>query len=93
MARSIACLRGLVPFVRVQPAIGKPGAAVEILGTNLAGASSVTFNGTPATDTVVSSSRITTLVPVGATSGEIQVITPSGTLSSNLSFRVLGATH
>jgi uncharacterized protein (TIGR03437 family) len=53
------------------------------------GASSVTFNGTPAAFTVVSSSLITATVPVGATSGKIQVVTPGGTLSSDVPFRVL----
>src|ERR1039458_6426643 len=36
---------GLGPFVKTQPPNGKVGAAVEILGTNLTGATSVSFNG------------------------------------------------
>ncbi|HEV3275536.1 MAG TPA: IPT/TIG domain-containing protein, partial [Terriglobia bacterium] len=60
-----------------------------ILGTNLTTATSVTFNGTPATFNVVSSSLITTTVPAGATSGKVQVVTPVGTLTSNVPFRVL----
>ena len=64
-------------------------AAVSILGTNLTGASGVTFNGTPATFTVVSGSLITTTVPAGATSGKVQVTTPARTLSSNVAFRVI----
>ncbi len=40
---------GLGPFVETQPSSGTVGTAVKILGTNLAGVSSVTFNGTPAT--------------------------------------------
>jgi uncharacterized repeat protein (TIGR03803 family) len=79
---------GLRPFVETQPASGNVGAAVNILGTNLTGATSVSFNGTAATFTVVSSSQITTNVPVGATTGEVRVVTPSKTLSSNLRFRV-----
>jgi uncharacterized repeat protein (TIGR03803 family) len=82
---------GLQPFVRTQLASGKVGEAVEILGTDLKGATSVTFNGTPAVSIVVSSSgtEITAVVPPDATSGTVQVVVPSGTLSSNMPFRVL----
>jgi len=80
---------GLPPFVETQPTAAKVGATVNILGTNLTGATSVNFNGKAATFTVVSSSEITTTVPVGATTGEVQVVTPSGKLLSNVSFRVL----
>jgi uncharacterized repeat protein (TIGR03803 family) len=79
---------GLGPFVETQPASGAVGAAVNILGTSLTGATSVTFNGTAAKFTVVSSSEITTAVPAGATTGAVKVVTPSGTLSSNVSFKV-----
>src|ERR1017187_7278165 len=80
---------GLGPFVKIRPPYGNVGAAVKILGTNLTGAASVSFNGTAAVFTVVSSSEITTTVPAGASSGKVQVITPSGTLSSNASFLVV----
>jgi uncharacterized repeat protein (TIGR03803 family) len=79
---------GLRAFVGTQPASGLVGAAVNLLGTNLTGATSVTFNGTAAAFTVVSPSLITTTVPTGATSGKVQVTIPSGTLSSNAIFRV-----
>jgi uncharacterized repeat protein (TIGR03803 family) len=79
---------GLRPFVETQPTSGAVGAAVSILGSNLTGATSVTFNGTAAIFTVVSSSEITTTVPFGATSGKVQVVTPTGTFSSNVPFRV-----
>ena len=79
---------GLGPFVETQPTSGKVGAAVKILGTNLTGATSVTFNGTPAVFSVVGPSLVTTTVPTGATSGKVQVVTPSGTLSSNVPFQV-----
>jgi uncharacterized protein (TIGR03437 family) len=65
------------------------GAAIGILGTDLTGATSVSFNGTAATFTVVSSSLITTTVPTGADTGTVQVVTPGGKLSSNVPFRVL----
>jgi uncharacterized repeat protein (TIGR03803 family) len=79
---------GWGPFVETLPTSGTVGAAVMILGTNLTGATAVTFNGTAAVFKMVSASEITTTVPSGATTGEVQVMTPSGTLSSNVSFRV-----
>jgi uncharacterized repeat protein (TIGR03803 family) len=80
---------GLGPFVETQTTSGKVGAPVKILGTNLTGASSVGFNGTAAVFTVVSSSEITTTVPAGASTGKVEVVTPTRTLSSYVSFRVL----
>jgi uncharacterized repeat protein (TIGR03803 family) len=79
---------GLGPFVETQPTSGKVGAAVKILGTDLTGATSVTFNGTVAVFKVVSASLITTNVPTGATTGTVEVTTPKGTLKSNVVFRV-----
>jgi len=80
---------GLGPFIKPLPAYGAVGSAVTILGTDLAGATEVSFNGTAATFTVVSASSIKATLPAGATSGTILVTLPSGTLSSNLHFRVL----
>ena len=80
---------GLGPFVKTQTTAGPVGAAVNILGTNLTGSTSVSFNGTAAAFTVVSPSLITTTVPAGATTGKIKVVTPGGTLSSNVPFEVL----
>ncbi len=80
---------GLGPFVTTLPTSGKVGKAVIILGNNLTGATAVSFNGTPAAFIVKSSTEITTKVPAGATTGTVQVTTPSGTLLSNVPFRVL----
>ena len=81
---------GLGPFVETQTTSGKVGAAVKILGTDLTGATSVTFNGTPQPAFTVNSTgtAISSTVPVGATTGTVQVVTPSGTLLSNVPFRV-----
>jgi len=79
---------GLGPFVETLPTSGKVGAKVIILGNNLKGTTSVTFNGTAATFTVVSNTEIKTTVPSGATTGPVQVTTPGGTLNSNVVFRV-----
>jgi uncharacterized repeat protein (TIGR03803 family) len=82
---------GLGPFVKTQTISGRVGAAVKILGTDLTGATSVSFNGTPVASFTVNSSgsAISTKVPVGATTGFVTVNTPTGTLKSNVKFRVL----
>jgi uncharacterized repeat protein (TIGR03803 family) len=79
---------GLGPFVKTQTTSGKVGASVKILGTNLTGATSVTFNGTAAAFTVESPTAIKATVPTGANTGPVQVVTPSGTLTSNVPFQV-----
>jgi uncharacterized repeat protein (TIGR03803 family) len=79
---------GLGPFVETMPTSGKVGAKVTLLGNDLTGSTAVTFNGTPAAFTIVSSSEITTAVPSGATSGKVEVTTPKRTLKSNVVFRV-----
>jgi uncharacterized repeat protein (TIGR03803 family) len=79
---------GLKPFVKTLPTSANVGATVKILGTDLTGATSVTFDQTSATFQVVSPSEITTTVPTGATTGQVKVVTPDGTLTSNLVFRV-----
>ena len=78
----------LAPFVKTLPTAGKTRATVHILGTNLTGATVVTFNGVAASFTVVSQTEITTSVPAGATTGTVQVVTSGGTLSGNVPFQV-----
>jgi uncharacterized repeat protein (TIGR03803 family) len=73
---------GLGPFVQTVPTIGAVGSTVMILGTDLTGATSVTFNGEAADFKVVSATEITTTVPSGATAGTVEVTTPKGTLKS-----------
>jgi uncharacterized repeat protein (TIGR03803 family) len=80
---------GLDPFVETLPTSGDVGAPIKILGTDLTGATSVSFNGTPAVFTVVhGGTEIRTKVPCGATTGTVRVVTARGTLSSNPSFHV-----
>ena len=79
---------GLAPFVKSLPTSGAVGSAVTILGTNLTGATAVSFNGTTAKFSVVSATEINATVPTGATTGMVKVTTPRGTLSSNVSFAV-----
>ena len=88
MAHFSACLWGFAPFVGTLPTVGKVGTKVTILGTNLIGTTRVSFNGTAAQFTVVSASEITTIVPTGATTGFVKVMTPEKTLKSNVGFRV-----
>jgi uncharacterized repeat protein (TIGR03803 family) len=80
---------GLGPFVTANPNGGEAGRFVKILGNNLTGTTSVTFNGVAATFDVVSDTYIKATVPSGATTGSIVVTTPTGTLSSNAAFQVL----
>jgi uncharacterized repeat protein (TIGR03803 family) len=78
----------LGPFVETRPAAGEAGSFVEILGSDLTGTSSVAFNGIAASFTIVSRYLITTTVPAGASTGKVDVVTPGGTFSSNVSFLV-----
>ncbi len=71
------------------PGNGLVGASITITGEAFTGATSVTFNGTSAVFTVNSVTQITATVPVGATDGNIQVTTPSGTATSGVAFDVL----
>jgi hypothetical protein len=80
---------GFGPFVKTNPGGGKAGTKVGILGTNLKGATAVSFNGTEATFSAVSKATIIATVPAGATTGFVTVTTPSGTLTSNAAFQIV----
>jgi uncharacterized repeat protein (TIGR03803 family) len=80
---------GLGPFVAFVRDAGKVGQTGDILGQGLTGTSGVSFNGTPASFTVVSDTYIKATVPAGATTGYVTVATPSGTLTSNVPFQVI----
>ena len=71
------------------PAMGPVGTVVTINGSAFMGASSVKFNGTPATGyTVTSDTQITATVPSGASTGPISLATANGTGTSSNPFRV-----
>lgn len=71
------------------PLSGDRGTTVDITGTGLTGASSVTFGGTVAkTYSVVSDSELTAVVPTGAVSGAISITTAGGTAVSAAAFTV-----
>jgi hypothetical protein len=82
---------GLGPFVSILPSLrwGKAGATIQFLGQGFTGTTAVSFNGAAANFTVVSDTFLTAKVPATATSGKVTVKTPSGTLTSNLTFKVL----
>lgn len=80
---------GLGPFVQTVPTSGKVGTHVIVLGTNLKGSTSVTFNGKASKFKVVSKSEIKTAVPVGATTGFVAVTMPKQKLKSNQKFLVI----
>ena len=75
----------------LQPSSGPEGATVVVAGTNLTGASALSFNGTAATFTVNSATQITATVPTGATTGKVSVTTPNGAATSSTNFTVTTA--
>jgi hypothetical protein len=95
-AEANVCLKAYVtPFVAQPPAItaftptsGPVGTSVTLTGSNLTGATKVTFHGVSATFSVDSATRITATVPPGATSGPIAVTTPVDTATTSESFTV-----
>lgn len=79
----------LKPFAGLLPTTGTVGSTVGILGQGLGTTSSVSFNGTLATFSVVSGTFLTATVPAGATTGSVTVTTSTGNLISNKQFIVL----
>ncbi|MGD0378804.1 MAG: hypothetical protein ABSC30_02350 [Acidimicrobiales bacterium] len=72
--------RIVVPVIdRLKPLQSYTGATVMIVGKRLQHATTVAFDGIVAKISFDSSTRIKAIVPVGATSGPISVITPYGT--------------
>jgi len=77
----------------ISPTSGPVGNSVTLTGTNLTGATGVSFNGTAATTfVVVNATTVTATVPTGATTGNVTVTTPSGT-SNGVAFAVSPPTN
>jgi uncharacterized repeat protein (TIGR03803 family) len=80
---------GLGPFVTLVRNPAKVGQTFGVLGQGFNGTTSVSLNGTQATFKVKSNTLLEATVPAGATTGYVTVTTPSGTLTSNVPFRVI----
>ena len=70
------------------PASGAPASTVKIFGTNLSGATSVTFNGLAGTIKSDTGSEIKVKVPAAAHKGYIVVTTAGGSVQSATKFKV-----
>jgi hypothetical protein len=73
------------------PTSGDAGTVVQISGSNLTGATAVTFNGVAASEfSVVSDALVRATVPAGATTGPVRVTTPGGAAAGATDFTVDG---
>ncbi|MGH2518660.1 MAG: IPT/TIG domain-containing protein, partial [Chloroflexota bacterium] len=70
------------------PASGPVGTSVNVSGSGLTGATSVTLNGQTAAFVVASDTSLSLTVPSGASTGAIGVTTPSGMATSATDFTV-----
>lgn len=77
------------PYTGFEPTAAPVGNLVTIYGRYFTGATSVTFGGVPAqTFTVLSDTIVTAVVPPGAQTGQIGVITQNGVVLSTAQFVV-----
>jgi hypothetical protein len=90
---NLASLVSSVPTIQsFAPASGPVGTTVTINGAGFMGLTAVTFNGVTATVAANSDTKITTRVPIGATTGTIKVTTTGGSATSVTSF-IVSMTH
>jgi hypothetical protein len=82
------CLTPAPTITKFTPSSGPVGTVVTIKGTNLSGATKVTFNGVKGTITSDTATKIKVKVPYGATTGKIQVKTPGGKVKTATAFTV-----
>jgi subtilisin family serine protease len=77
-------------ITKLSPTSGAVNSSVTITGTNLRGASTVSFNATKTSSySIDSDMQITATVPAGATAGPISVTTRGGTATSASNFTVV----
>lgn len=80
---------GWPQVTRVAPSNPRVGSTVTITGGNLLGTTAVTFGGVPSlVFTVISSTSLTAVVPVGAATGRIAITNALGTTVSDLVLRI-----
>jgi hypothetical protein len=72
----------------VVPTAGAVGSTVTVMGTSLGTTSQVTFNGATASFAIQSGSQVTATVPLGATSGPVQLVSTGGTAISPQPFAI-----
>lgn len=70
----------------MNPTSGVAGQTVTLSGSGFTGTTSVTFNGSAASFTVVNDNTITATVPAGVTTGFVTVTTPCGSVNSPFQF-------
>jgi hypothetical protein len=76
----------------LNPSSGPAGTAVMVTGSDLTGATLVTFNGVNAASfLVLSPAQVSATAPVGVSSGPIRITTPGGIAVSPTSFTALAA--
>ena len=95
-SRDVGLLQTLIlgppTLIAFSPSRGGTGQVVTLTGTIFWGATSVKFNGIAATTmSVLSATSISVVVPVGASTGKINVTTPGGTVSSATNFSFIPA--
>jgi len=66
----------------MSPPSGPAGTEVALLGSNLAGTTSVTFNGTAASFSALGAAQLRATVPASATTGPVVVAGPGGTATA-----------
>ncbi len=70
------------------PTSGSSGTTVVIKGANLEGATTVAFDGVKGSVTIDTANKIKVIVPAGARTGKIKVVTPNGAVKTATSFMV-----
>jgi hypothetical protein len=85
---SLTVLNNPPVITSFSPTSGPVGTTVTINGANFTGATSIRFRTAVASFTVLSGSKIEAVVPAGARSGAIVVITPNGFNTSPTKFTV-----